>query len=50
MEYLRYVYGGGLLLASGVLLLLPDGTKDYRWEEEEENILGKIFRHHLRDS
>ena len=50
MEYLRYVYGGGLLLASGVLLLLPDGTKDYRWEKEEENILGKIFRHHLRDS
>lgn len=50
IEYLRYVYGGGLLLTSGVLLLLPDGTKDYRWEEEEENILGKIFRHHLRDS
>lgn len=48
MEYLRYVYGGGLLLASGVLLLLPDGMKGYRWEEE--NILSKIFWHHLRDS
>ena len=48
MEYLRYVYGGGLLLASGVLLLLPDGTKGYCWEEE--NILSKMFLHHLRDS
>lgn len=48
IEYLRYVYGGGLLLASGVLLFLPDGMKGYCWEEE--NILSKIFWHHLRDS
>lgn len=49
MEYLRYVYGGGLLLASGILCMIPDGRRGYHWEEEE-SILSQIFLHHLRSS